>query len=109
MLLENIIQRGFLLNLDGLYRDVRDLETRVLSDLNTIKLRRVVVFRYSIERPRQSSPGRCFLCQSKANSGTAPLKPHKMPTSLANHCVKYKSRNLFNQGPLSADWLQAWV
>lgn len=105
MLLDIIVQRGVLLNLDGLNCDVRDLKSRILSDLNTIKLRRVEAPRYSIERACQSPAGRCFLCQSEAQSGTAPLEPHEMPASLSDYCVKYERRDLFNNGPFIADGL----
>ena len=53
-------QRGVSLNLDGLYRDIRDLKSRVLCDLNRIKLRCVESLRYSFERTGQGSADRRF-------------------------------------------------
>ncbi len=51
-------QRGVLLNLEGLYSDIRDLKSRVLRDLKRIKLRGVESLRYSFERTGQGSADR---------------------------------------------------
>lgn len=57
------VQRGVLLNLDGLYSDVRDLKSRVLCDLNRVELRGVESLRYSFESADQGSADRRFLRQ----------------------------------------------
>ena len=54
------VQRGVSLNLEGLYRDIRDLKSRVLCDPNRIKLRGVESLRYSFERTGQGSADRRF-------------------------------------------------
>ena len=60
MLLGSNVQRGVPLNLEGLYRDIRDLKSRILCDLNRIKLRGVESLRYSFERTGQGSADRHF-------------------------------------------------
>ena len=56
----NNVQRRVSLNLEGLYSHIRNLKSRVLCDLNRIKLRGVESLRYSFERTRQGSAGRRF-------------------------------------------------
>src|SRR6185437_1680703 len=60
MLRGNNVQRGVALNLESLYRDHRDLKSRILCDLNRIKLRSVASPRYSFERTGQCSADRGF-------------------------------------------------
>ena len=60
MLPDSNFQRGVSLNLEGLYRDIRDLKSRILCDLNRIKLRGVESLRYSFERTGQGSADRRF-------------------------------------------------
>ncbi len=60
MLLGNKIQRGMSLNLEGLDRDMRDLKSRILCDLNRIKLRSVKSLRYSFECAGQGAADRYF-------------------------------------------------
>ena len=103
------VQRGVSLNLEGLYGDIRDVESRVLCDLNRIKLRGVESLRYSFERMGQGSAGRRFFRQPKASSGTGLLQPHEMPASLADHGVENERRDLFNNRPIFADGLPARV
>ena len=54
------VQRGLLLNLEGLYCDMRDLKSQVLRDLKRIELRGVELLRYSFERTGQGSADRRF-------------------------------------------------
>jgi len=97
------------LNLERLYSDIRDLKSRVLCDLKKIKLCGIELLRYSFERARQGSADRSFFRQPNAPSGTGILQPHEMPASLADHGVENERRNLFNNGPICADGLQARV
>ncbi len=50
MLSRSNVQRGVPLNLEGLYSYIRDLKSRILFDLNRVKLRGVESLRYSFER-----------------------------------------------------------
>lgn len=109
MLSGRIVQRGVLLNLDGLYSDVRDLKSRVLCDLDKVEYRSVESLRYSFESAEQGSANRRFLRQPEAQSGTGPPEPHEMPASLADHSVKNERRDLFNNEPLIANGLPTGV
>src|SRR6185437_7879936 len=109
MVFGEIFQRGVLLNLDGLYRDPCDLKSRVLCDLDRVKLRCVESLRYSFERLGQGSADGRFLCQAEAQSGAGSPEPHEMPAGLADHCVKNEGGDLFNNGPIIADGLSARV
>jgi len=108
-LLGKSVQRGLLLDLDGLHRDICDLKSRVLCDLKRVKLRGIESLRYSFEGTGQGSAHSRFLRQANAQSGTRSPEPHEMPAGLADHCVKDQRRDLFNDGPIIADGLCAGI
>lgn len=100
-------QRGALLDLQSLDRDIRDLESRELRNLDGIEFGGIEPFCYSLESAVQGSANGSFLRQSHGASGAAVLQPHEMPAGAADHRVESERGNIFHNGPLRSDGLAA--
>jgi len=102
------VQRGELLDMPGLQSDVRDMESRILCDLNGIKLGGVESPRNSPKRTFQSSMGRVFLGEPKTSSRAGTMHQHDVPSLLVNLLIENRRRHLFLKRPVVAEGFPEW-
>jgi hypothetical protein len=80
-----------------------DAKTWILRDLNGIKLGGIELARNRSQRTHHSAAGRVFRRQPKASSGARTRHPHGVPSSVANHRIEDRRRNLVYQHPAVAE------
>jgi hypothetical protein len=94
-----------LLDLAGLYGDVRDVQAQNLFQLKIDQLRGIESPRNSIQGTGQGPPGRIFRIEPEAFSAAWPVHPLKVPALLSNHGVQNRRCDLCDESPAIADRL----
>ncbi len=98
-LLVGKVQPSVFLDQAGLQCDDCNMQTEAVPGLNGDKLGGVILPCQTLERARQRSPGRTFLCQPKASSVIGAKHAQEVPAHPADHRIENRRRNLLYKLP----------